>query len=222
MEIAKKIISASEKYADLTALRALFNMIPYAGGAIDVLITGKASKIQQERIETSIKELAKKLELVEAKSVDNEYLNSDDFFDDMFAYFDKSSRTKSKEKVDLFSDLITKRIQGKKCIIDIKSFLDSLSSLSDDEIFILNIIHETIEEKRKNSEDDRRQIFQINEEILTQHLLSIGINSIDCEFALIRIEKSGFIKEETGNISGYVGGDYYMTNAFQALIEYIN
>lgn len=68
MEIEKLkegLMKASEKYSELTAIRAGINAIPFVGGSIDVLISGEAQKIAQRRIEDLISSLSTQLQQVQ-------------------------------------------------------------------------------------------------------------------------------------------------------------
>ena len=65
MEIKKALEKASSVYGEKTALRATIQVIPYVGGALDTLLSGKGARIQQQRIEGFLRELDGRLRKIE-------------------------------------------------------------------------------------------------------------------------------------------------------------
>ena len=65
---SKDIIEkASSGYLEQTTLRAAVQAIPFVGGSLDTLISGKGAKIQRERLEIFLAEFSNRLETVRSK-----------------------------------------------------------------------------------------------------------------------------------------------------------
>ena len=221
MKTKELINTAAEKYSNSTVVRAAVSAVPYIGGSLDILLSGTASKIQEKRLKNTLDVLSCQLKQLNENKIDKKYIDSEDFFDDICLFFDQSLKTKSQKKIELLSSIVRSKISGKKCKIDIKSYFNSIGELSDDEIIVLYAIDLIINNKKLHSSDEPDKLFGIDKKMLAEYFLSEKKENIDCEFALIRIEKAGFLKEQTGAFFDYTGGTYYPTRAFDELLDYV-
>lgn len=89
---ASAISKLRQQYADLVVLRASVQAIPYIGGSLDTLLSGRAAQIHLERIDKFINLLAVRLSDLECATAN---LNDEAFADLMLSTLEAVSRTRS-------------------------------------------------------------------------------------------------------------------------------
>jgi hypothetical protein len=125
---------ASEKYAETLSLRALIQVIPWVGGAVDTLLGGRGSRISQRRIEDFLRQLQERLQKVEkATTVEP----SEEFFDLMMGAFDGVLRSRSELKRGQFATLIANQVRQHAPWEEAETALHVLSDLSDSHLRVL-------------------------------------------------------------------------------------
>lgn len=223
MNIEKSLLKASEQYADLTILRSLISAIPYIGGSIDVLLSGKASKIQSERIMKALELLKSEFETVSEHMIDSKYLESEEFYDILIHFFEKIVRTNSKNKIQYYVKILKSDILKFKTNTESSSLLETLSELSNLEVLCLGYIYNHVVKKEDSVAEDNlnKQEIWVNADLLNELLKQQSIIDVDSDFILLRLEKSGFVKEKTGSYIGYAGGAYNITFALRNLMKII-
>lgn len=128
--VVSKIESLGLTYSERYLVRASVQAIPYIGGAIDTILSGRASKIQMERIESFNKALALRMEAVEAQKF-NVDLDDEAFADLIIKTFDAVARTRSSEKRLQFSEIIANQAMGSKPWEEAESAVRLLSELEE-------------------------------------------------------------------------------------------
>ena len=126
---------ASEKYAEQIALRAMAQAIPYVGGAIDTLLGGHGSKIQEKRLRHYLDIITHRLEKLEASG---EIQPSEELFDFLIKSFDSVIKTRSAIKREQFAEIFSKQITQQNKWEEAETVTRLLNELSDIHIFILN------------------------------------------------------------------------------------
>lgn len=96
-----------QQYADLVGLRATVQAIPYIGGPLDTLLSGRAAQIHLQRVEKFANDLAERLTAVESTTAD---LNSEAFADLILNTFEAVARTRSERKRSRFAEIITNQV----------------------------------------------------------------------------------------------------------------
>ena len=77
-KISKKI----EAYENATWFRALVQLAPCgAGGAVDVLLSGKSAAINQRRVNKLLEEISTQIEELSDEKLNKQFLASDEFFE---------------------------------------------------------------------------------------------------------------------------------------------
>jgi hypothetical protein len=104
---ATAISRLRQQYADLVVLRASVQAIPYIGGSLDTLLSGRAAQIHLERVEKFISNLADRLAAVEGATAN---LNDEAFADLMLCTFEAVARTRSDQKRSRFAEIITNQV----------------------------------------------------------------------------------------------------------------
>lgn len=75
----KKLLKQYETAAEMPLIRASLQLIPYIGGALDVLIFDKANKIKEKRLVEAIVGLKKSLSTLSEDAIDQSYVESEEF-----------------------------------------------------------------------------------------------------------------------------------------------
>lgn len=212
---------AVEKYSERTYLRALIGAIPYVGGAIDILISSKASKITEKRIFNYIETLSKRLESITEDSIDKKFLETEEFFDLIINSLEKSTKTRSNNKKEYYTEILTKRITNSiTSTMTAEDFLEIISELNDIEIEIARKLYDKMIDDPKWN--DKRHYNWASKRGLEDLHSEKNIPKADYEFILLRLQKVGLLKEVTGTFLNYEGGDYSITDAFKNLMESLN
>jgi hypothetical protein len=135
MKNKKEVISqAMGKYHEKTKLRAAIQLIPYAGGALDTLLAGYGSQIQEDRLNQFLKEISNRLETLESTT---ELEPSEELFDFLVKSFDSVIRTRSKIKRKYFADIFSKQVEKQNEWEEAEAALRFLSDLTDLHLLIL-------------------------------------------------------------------------------------
>ncbi|MCE5190826.1 MAG: hypothetical protein LLG08_03575 [Actinomycetia bacterium] len=101
------IATARDRYAELYALRAAVQVVPYVGGALDTLLAGGAAKIQMERVTDFLEQLADRLADVEGVAAS---LEDDAFADLVLATLDSVARSRSSNKRARFAAILSRQV----------------------------------------------------------------------------------------------------------------
>lgn len=133
-KISKALVAASEKYIEKTSLRAAVQVIPYVGGALDTLMSGAGSDIQQQRISDFLQTLDARLQKIECA---NDVDSSEEFYDLALAAFEGAARARSKEKRDRFASIIVNKVSRESEWSESETAARILSSLEDVHIKVL-------------------------------------------------------------------------------------
>lgn len=129
------VAKAAQQYSEQTALRAAIQLIPYVGGAIDTLVTGKATQIQMQRIEYFLHELRARLERVEMIKAN---VDDDAFMDLMLTTFEKVSRARSADKQSRFANIVSRQVVEAQSWEDAEMAVRLVSELEDIHIEVAN------------------------------------------------------------------------------------
>ena len=82
-------------------------LIPYIGGPVDTILSGRASRIQMKRLEQFVLELRSRLDAVEVINAD---VNGDEFSDFMLSALEKVWRARTAEKRRYFADVVSRQV----------------------------------------------------------------------------------------------------------------
>lgn len=104
---ATAISKLQQKYADIVVLRASVQAIPYIGGPLDTLLSGRTAQIQLERVEKFTHDLADRLATVESSATN---FNDEAFADLVLRTFEAVARTRSDQKRSRFAEIIAKQV----------------------------------------------------------------------------------------------------------------
>ena len=108
----KKLV---EKYSENHKVRALVNLIPHIGGALDVLLSEKGAKWRGERLMKLLSELDSRIGNLENSSliekIVNETKESEEFYDLLIQSLNSVIRTRHEEKISCYANILLNYIQ---------------------------------------------------------------------------------------------------------------
>jgi len=220
-ELSERIAKASEVYVQNTWLRAAINLIPYIGGSLDVVLASRGS-LHQKRILELLENLKEEMSHIKGERIDSAYLESQEFSDIVLRLMEASLRTRDREKMRLYARFLRGAVliqdRNQVCLED---YLATLIELTPNELEVARAIYE----QQRNSElESGESILQWawrkGWKDLPNQLTSVSKE--DLPFILLRIEKSGLVKELTGSYWGYEGGVFVVTDTFRKLMRFID
>ncbi len=136
----------ANNYSENITLRALVQLIPNIGGALDTILYEKGSKWRQERIEYFIKYFEEKInELIKENNLlsekINKVINSEDFYDLFLKALKDSTSTKYKEKINYYANILINYVNKIQTPEDSEIMIEILSQQLNSEIYILTKIY---------------------------------------------------------------------------------
>src|ERR687885_372151 len=91
--------AAVQQYDDTYPLRALVAALPYLGGPLDVLLSGRGQQIRNERRRQLIEDLQQETTALATAKVDRDFLESEDFYDWFVLLLEQALRTNHADKL---------------------------------------------------------------------------------------------------------------------------
>lgn len=125
-----------KKYSEENALRMAIQAVPHVGNAIEVLLSGKATLIQRNRIGHFVNELSGRMKVVDKVKAN---IEDDAFMDLMLSTLEEVSRTRSEDKRRRFADIIVTQVVESHPWEDAEMAVRLISDLEDIHIAVLNI-----------------------------------------------------------------------------------
>lgn len=134
-----KLTQLSKKYSDNTLLRGIINLIPYIGSSSDLLLSEKWNTFYHRRIDDMLEQLSNDLDGLKDK-VDEEYINSEEFFDVMTNVLTTITKTRLDEKRKIYSKIIRDSITFKANVMETESILGIIEQLNEKDIVFIQFI----------------------------------------------------------------------------------
>ncbi len=229
----ESVENAIDKYSNSDAsipLRAAIVAIPIIGSSIDTMITATGQQIAQKRWQTLFNSISEEIKNIDKSKIDFEYLKSEEFYDLIRESIELAFKTSDDEKLRYFSKIFVNAIVEKEVSYHIE-YMRSIAELSHEEMLI--IIEMYNDQKNINLQLHDTTIAEDREE--GSELLEVGdkgwdelydkmnekydLDKSSLPFLLKRAEKTGLIKEITGNYWGYGGGAYIITPTLKKLMK---
>ena len=133
----------SLRYSENLELRTAVQLIPYIGGALDMIISAEGIRIQKERVENFLNELKEGMNKLSEEKIDKEFLESEEFFSLFQMTIEKVIRNYEKQKIGYFRNIFVNSVKVNLSETYYKEgFINKLSNLSVIHIGILKFYHE--------------------------------------------------------------------------------
>lgn len=126
-----------DKYSQVTGLKILIQSIPYIGTPLNEILFEHKGRIKQERLNKFLQNLKDYFETVNEVSINDSYINSEEFGDIFESVLEKVSKTSSEEKLKRFKQILIKQIEIPEKTEYFESFLDVISKITDKQFEIL-------------------------------------------------------------------------------------
>jgi hypothetical protein len=209
-----------ESYSGNTKLRATINLIPYIGGALDVLISSNVQNKTVERIERLFDGLKFKLETIEEKQIDFQYLESEEFYDLLLKAINASVKTRLDDKIMAYSEILKNAIiRNSEETLSHEDVLDMIEQLTANDVIHIKNLTEYLDNtsRQKNKEIGR---VDINAGAINQIFSDLTLDYIFV--GLLRLENHNLISRRP-NISGVEIRSYHFlsTPILRILIDFL-
>ena len=134
-----RLTDLSKKYSGNSLIRGVISIIPYVGGGVDILLSDKWNKFYQRRVDNMLEQLSNDLKNLENR-IDEEYLNSEEFFDTMYKVLAESTKTRLDEKRKIYSKIVRDSVLHGKRMIDTESILGIITELDEKDLMFIHYI----------------------------------------------------------------------------------
>ncbi|XHR28227.1 MAG: hypothetical protein ACFUZC_20150 [Chthoniobacteraceae bacterium] len=215
-DTTKEHILAS--YEGNRVLRSLFQLIPYVGGALDVILTKTLDQIREERARAFFDELA------EGKVVLNEdLLKSEDFLHAYFSTVKYALNSQRREKIRMFAHLLESSLMpdGPQSTDEYEDFLKILDELSYRELTALVTLDEYSSRFPKNELNELQWTETFWDAFAHQLTETNGIPSNEITDFMNRISRTGCYEIFPPIYNDYKGGKGQLTPIYQRLKKFI-
>ena len=239
-DLERRAEEASVAYEKNEALRAFVNVIPGIGGGLDVLLAsgGQRSRTRMIRFISDLQEDMKgRLEVIEDSLVDQDYLQSDEFFDLLLKAFDTSAKTRDEEKRRVCARiLVESAILSKRQGYSPEEYLDIVAGLTPRELAVAREFYEYWPKEKPSEPEDNADV-QEHKDVQKQArkdwqawqdmaCKGVGIDGTDLQLILGRLQSVGLMTADIGDFS-IDGGPitetprHWATPAFEKLMGFL-
>jgi len=131
-----------QKYADNHKLRAIVNIVPHIGGALDVLLSEKGNKWREDRLNKLLIDLDNRLSKAENQKAIFERFETEEFYDLILQALNSAMKTRHMEKINLYSNILFNHLNQKDSNeLSSELFLSVLDNLTLNEINYLGFLN---------------------------------------------------------------------------------
>lgn len=135
--MTKKLL---EKYEENHVIRAIINLVPNIGGSLDILLSSKGSLWREERIKKLLSDLDSRIGELENPEHLNKIAESEEFYDLIVQSLGSVAKTRHKEKIKCYSNILVNNLIQEKCTISSEILIAVLDIITLDEIKYLSEI----------------------------------------------------------------------------------
>jgi len=221
-EIKRSLVKASKIYSDQTIIRAGINLIPFIGGALDVLLSSSGQNFVIRRLESFISELNNQISQLDENKINKDFLRTEEGFDLLIKSFESASKTRQIEKLKLYAKIIKgSLLSGKEYQEDDPElYLKIVEELSVKELRVAKFLYESKNQSVIDRNFARPQNGFKNDSLWLSNKYP-EFNKDELVTIFVRLERTGLIKELVGGYSDYTGGHYQINPLFIKFIDFI-
>lgn len=227
--LAKKISTNIEntvvRYSENTAMRTAINLIPGIGSTIDLIFSSGGQSIWKKRMDDTISDLKEEMLTIDATKIDKKFLDSEEFYDYLMQVFDRCTRTRHMEKRKLYCKIFAQSVsienmEERSSTEDFIGFIDELS-LND-----LRVGMKMYEQQKGLPETFDFDKGDTELKFVVEHgwhniMVSCQLTEEEFRISLLKLARTGLIKEIVGTYVSYKGGHYIITPTFKRLMKLI-
>lgn len=200
-------------------------------------ISTKGQNIVQKRLERSIEILREEMGRIKKEMI-KDFLDSEEFFDIIIKIFEYSIKIRDEEKIRFYTKILRGAVSINKQSYEGEEYLEIIKELASLELKIVKIFYEIQKEtlydakvslkdvafgliEQSPQKDIQSEILRRWEDYETRICNEIKVTPEELHESLIRISRTGLLKEITGSYYGYGGGAYIITNLLEKIMQYI-
>jgi len=216
-EIAREALKA---YSEKALVRATISAIPWVAGPLDAFLSTKGQKIVQGRITSLLAILQEELRDVHENQVDTSYIESEEFFDLMVKALEAAARTREREKISLYAQILKGAVVGQReRDFSGEEAVRIVLDLTPRQMEVARTVYHQQKEGLREAETDLQWAVRAGWENLARSLN--GLSAEEAMADLIMLQRAGLLREITGSFWDYSGGILVMTPVFRRLMTYL-
>lgn len=187
---------SDQKEINESIIKSFVGVLPYIGTALNEVLFEYPNKIKQKRINQLVEQLKNELENQgdKIKSIKEEYLKTDDFYDHTISTFEKSIKIKSEIKRSALVKIYVESFSNSANFEtdSYSSFMNFITELSEFQIIILKFI--------SSNEDNLIEIgsFSKFHEIFTEKHAQLDIDKYEFKYLVNDLVNKSLISTEDG------------------------
>ena len=199
-------------------IRALIQLIPYAGGSMDTLMMAQVERIKVQRTRAFFDELSRgEVELNE------ELIESEDFLHCFFVSWDAGVKARRREKTALFARLLKSAFTENhpRNIDEFEEFASILDDLSYEEWRVLTILDSYSSRPRDSEQNDLLWSLTFWDDFRSTVMQELRIPQDEFTPFMNRLNRTGLYDQIVGTYWDYAGGVGMLTPRFHRLKSFV-
>ena len=217
MKPKSKVELILNTYSNNSFYRAGVSAIPCIGGALDILLSSGIQKKSQERFQVFLNDLESQLKNIDESKLNYSYLESEEFYDLFLQTSNLVVRTRLKEKIKAYSNILTMSLILKfENNLKAEDILNIIEGLTENDIRLIKLISEYLEsdkaEKMNSDKVFNSSSFSDLSEEFTEEFIFIG---------LLRLIKSSLIIKHPGMSAPIPKLSFTVTPMFNIVKDFI-
>lgn len=218
-EVEDVLTRASEAYVQNISLRALIQLIPHIGGALDVMLSSKSIEYQRTRLEEFMRQTKEALERLDGEKIDKDFLESEEFEHLFIAAVNAVIRSYEREKITLFRNIFVNSILlGNSEEYYKEKHLDVIADLSATHIEILKRIYERAQYFTEEDKEAARDYVSVKQ----LHEVFQGLSESQIEALCLDLMRYGLLYDWFAGRLDYKRGYYELTDYARDFIRFIH
>ncbi len=181
------------------ATKAMFAIVPLFSGALNEIAFDYRSRVKQKRLEEFLHQVADRLKDVEARSVREDYLNSEEFGDFLESVLDRAVRTSREKKRERLRDVLCRQVTEPADLEFAEVFLALATEISEKEMEMLIRFRDAADYLEKQPPDDRPSDEEIKRREAHLRPETYGIDRLDFRFFLQHLCARGLFVDDSMN-----------------------
>lgn len=204
------IVEISRMYESNSLLRALVNLIPYAGGSLDVLLSAKWSEYHSKRVEDFINKTQAELAKLQETSLRKDLFESEEFYDLVYRIARDVISSRFDQTRAAYARIIKSAVTGSESFNSLEELVQQISDLREMDFEFLVAINRLILLDQV-----------ITGESLSKELAEYGYSILDCERHLYRLEVHGLLDHQRNSLTGRGKTLFEVLPFFKKLVSYL-
>lgn len=206
-----KLTLLSKKYGDNLLIRTCICAIPNIGGSLDVILTDKWNVYNQNRIEDFLDKLSKELKLLDEKSINKEFIYSEEFYDIVYQILKDVTSSRVSEKRTIYSKILKEALSENTKTCDLESLIEQVGNIKEKDMLFLKYLQKYFASKNELTGED-----------LSTYISENNFDVEEVTRLLFRFAYLGILDYSMNVLTMRRKIRFSKTNLFSKLCEYIS